>query len=154
MLCSFITHLASQFLFEAYLEMIPSICRNQLTQESSYPAFCFPTLEFDTTLIVLIQFYASCFNVECSCLIDIKDWLIGSRRNATCTFLNKKKLLRQKINRTIFIYPGESVKDGAGGSDQNAKFSKFKSFFGAKNQDKKPFYDVTIDPIRPSGSFA
>ena len=86
--------------------MIPRI-KNQQTQDS--PAFCFSTLEFDTTLIVLMQCYASCFNVECSCLIDIKDWLIGLRRNATCTFFKQKNFLGKKINRRfLFIQVNQS----------------------------------------------
>ena len=37
-----------------------------------------------------------------------------------------------------------------GGSDQTT-FSKLKSLFGVKNQEKRPFYDVTIDPIPQTG---
>jgi hypothetical protein len=52
---------------------------------------------------------------------------------------------------TNFVCLGASRVDSSMKADEPKTFQKFKSFFGGKNQEKKPFYDVTIDPLQKSG---
>ena len=50
------------------------------------------------------------------------------------------------------MFLGSAKGDSLMKQEEAAKpFQKFKSFFGGKNQDKKPFYDVTINPLQKSG---